>query len=474
MSYKIALVGLPNVGKSSIFNLLSSQLKSNVAPYPFSTIYPVKSIIYLPDEKLDKLNKLLLWWFRGSLESSKLIKKYCSLELWDIAGIVPLDGTQDKTSELGPTFLSHIRVSDLILLVVRAFSDHSVPPNIKTFLSERPEFYDILSQLDSFEKENNTQVELDKSKELFEKYGLSDISFSNNTSHNSTLELHCSLEKSNIDDSVNIPKFSESILEAQLVLMTLIKSDLEILSKTIQKYSKNLKTNEKKLKILVPIKEELEQKKYVPISSLKSYTSLSSEDKEEINSLSLLSSKPIVLLANYGSSSESLEYLLEIQDWSKRHSLPFSSLNLEAEEIYSLLSSEEERREARESLYLKHSSKDKLFQVIKETLNLSSFYTFKLEDKSGKKYSLINWNWNLEPVSGEIRSWLFEKSEEKNYLYKCVASIHNQLSEYFISSKLIESDKFVNLSPLQEFSGELITGSKNYKLQGGEIVQIIA
>ncbi len=136
MSYKIALVGLPNVGKSSIFNLLSSQLKSTVAPYPFSTIHTVKSVVDFPDEKLDKIYQLFLWWFRDSLNSSKLIKKHCSFELWDIAGIVPLDGTEEKTSELGPTFLSHIRASDLILLVVRAFSDQTAPSNLKDFLKK--------------------------------------------------------------------------------------------------------------------------------------------------------------------------------------------------------------------------------------------------------------------------------------------------------------------------------------------------
>ncbi|AFN64854.1 GTP-binding protein YchF [Mycoplasma wenyonii str. Massachusetts] len=471
MSYKIALVGLPNVGKSSIFNLLSSQLKSTVAPYPFSTINPVKSVVYMPDEKLDKLHQLFLWWFKDSLESSRLIKKYCSFELWDIAGIVPLDGTQDKTSELGPTFLSHIRATDLILLVVRAFTEQSVTSNIESFLRERPEFYDILSKLDSLTTESQGQKGLDKTKEFFRDQEIEDISFSNNTNLQSTLELCISSEHK---EAPKLPNFSESILEAQLVLMTLIQSDLEILTKTIQKYSKNLKLFEKELKILVPIKEELERRKYIPISSLVNYTKLSTQDQEIINSLSLLSSKPIVLLANYGSSNESLEHLSQLKNWASRYSLPFCSLNLEAEEIYSLLSSEEEKQEARASIYLKHSSKELLFRTIRKTLNLSSFYTFKLEDKLGKKYSLTNWNWNVEPVTGEIRAWHFDQSEENNYLYKCVSSIHNQLSDYFISSKLIESDKFLQLSPIQEFSSELITGSKNYRLQGGEIVQIIA
>lgn len=471
MSYKIALVGLPNVGKSSIFNLLSSQLKSTVAPYPFSTIHTVKSVVDFPDEKLDKIYQLFLWWFRDSLNSSKLIKKHCSFELWDIAGIVPLDGTEEKTSELGPTFLSHIRASDLILLVVRAFSDQTAPSNLKDFLKERPEFYDILSGLDSWADSEDSPKELTKTNEFLKEQGVSDLFFLGNYNFKNSVDINSPPNKNEVS---NLNRFSESILETQLVLMTLIKSDLEILTKTIQKYSKNLKDNEKELGILNPIKTELEKRRHVPISSLESYTNLSKQDREIVNSLSLLSSKPIIVLANYGSSSESLENLFGLEKWVTKHSLPFCSLNLEAEEIYSLLNSEEEKIEAKSSIYLRYSSKDKLFSTIKEVLKLSSFYTFKLEDSIGRKYSLTNWNWKLEPVSGEIRAWLFDQSEENNYLYKCVSSIHNQLSDYFVSSKLIESDKFLKLSPVQEFSSELITGSKNYKLQGGEIVQIIA
>lgn len=112
MSIEAGLVGLPNVGKSTLFNALT---KSQVAAenYPFCTIDPHKAITEVPDERLEKLQKIY--------QSGKIIP--ATVTFVDIAGLVKGAASGEG---LGNTFLSHIREVDLILHVVRCFED----PNI--------------------------------------------------------------------------------------------------------------------------------------------------------------------------------------------------------------------------------------------------------------------------------------------------------------------------------------------------------
>ncbi|CCE66550.1 DUF933 domain-containing protein [Candidatus Mycoplasma haematominutum] len=417
MIYKIGLVGLPNVGKSSLFNLLSSSAKSVAAPFPFSTIQPTKVVINFPDITLNNLYSQLLYWF-PNLEYSKLIKKECKFELIDLAGIVPVDGVDsEKKSELGPSFLSYIRGVDLILLVVRTFTNDSVESQLKTFLEEHTELSSYLSYSDT------SKVK------------------------------------------------SESIFELKLVLMTLIHSDLELISKLITKYSKDKLVFEKELNLLLSIKKELEERKYIPIYLLSRYKKSTDWEKQLLDRLSLLTTKKTVVLSNYGSSKESLKKLSELKKWTKNNSLSFSALNIEGEELHNLSNNTEEKESLRNSEYLRDSSILELLKTIVQTLGLNIFYTFKLEDKNKKKYSLSNFSWTLEPTGGEVRAWFFVTSEN---LARSAARIHNDLSNYFVSSKIVESEKFLKLEKGQNFTNLLSSVSKTYQLRGGEIVQIIS
>ncbi|MGB8467860.1 MAG: redox-regulated ATPase YchF [Candidatus Babeliales bacterium] len=112
MSIKAGLVGLPNVGKSTLFNALT---KSSVAAenYPFCTIDPHVAITEVPDERLERLLKIY--------NSKKIIP--ATVSFVDIAGLVKGAASGEG---LGNQFLSHIREVDLILHVVRCFED----PNI--------------------------------------------------------------------------------------------------------------------------------------------------------------------------------------------------------------------------------------------------------------------------------------------------------------------------------------------------------
>ncbi len=107
------IVGLPNVGKSTLFNALTCSGAAQSANYPFCTIEPNEGIVSVPDSRLDTITKYI--------PPQKVIPAI--LKLVDIAGIV--EGAS-KGEGLGNKFLSHIREVDAILQVVRCFEDEDV------------------------------------------------------------------------------------------------------------------------------------------------------------------------------------------------------------------------------------------------------------------------------------------------------------------------------------------------------------
>ena len=109
---KLGVVGLPNVGKSTLFNAIT-QAGAEIANYPFCTIEPNVGVVAVPDERLDKLAALY--------NSKKITPTY--LRFVDIAGLVK---GASRGEGLGNKFLSHIREVDAIVHVVRCFTDSNV------------------------------------------------------------------------------------------------------------------------------------------------------------------------------------------------------------------------------------------------------------------------------------------------------------------------------------------------------------
>ena len=120
MSFKCGIVGLPNVGKSTLFNALTNSNKAQAANFPFCTIDPNIGIVMVPDYRLEKLSKIS--------KSKKTINT--TISFVDIAGLVK---GASKGEGLGNKFLSHIREVDAIIHMIRCFDSNdiqNVNPNV--------------------------------------------------------------------------------------------------------------------------------------------------------------------------------------------------------------------------------------------------------------------------------------------------------------------------------------------------------
>src|SRR6201984_2733071 len=110
---KAGIVGLPNVGKSTLFNALTRSRKAEAANYPFCTIDPNVGVVMVPDERLAVLKKIA--------KTGVVIP--AAIEFVDIAGLV---AGASKGEGLGNQFLANIRETDAITHVVRCFEDEDV------------------------------------------------------------------------------------------------------------------------------------------------------------------------------------------------------------------------------------------------------------------------------------------------------------------------------------------------------------
>ena len=113
MGFKCGIVGLPNVGKSTLFNALTASKNAEAANFPFCTIDPNIGIVDVPDERLNHLAKL----------SNSKKKIFTNITFVDIAGLVK---GASKGEGLGNKFLSHIREVDAIIHLVRCFDSEKI------------------------------------------------------------------------------------------------------------------------------------------------------------------------------------------------------------------------------------------------------------------------------------------------------------------------------------------------------------
>ena len=155
MSFKCGIVGLPNVGKSTLFNALTNSSKAQAANFPFCTIDPNIGIVAVPDERLENLAKIS--------KSKKIINT--TISFVDIAGLVK---GASKGEGLGNKFLSHIREVDAIIQMIRCFDSDDIQ-NVNSSIDpirdlEIIETEMMLSDLESIQKrlEKNNKKNIDE------------------------------------------------------------------------------------------------------------------------------------------------------------------------------------------------------------------------------------------------------------------------------------------------------------------------
>jgi GTP-binding protein YchF len=161
MSFKCGIVGLPNVGKSTLFNALTNSSKAQAANFPFCTIDPNVGIVPVPDKRLNNLSKVS--------NSKKIINT--TISFVDIAGLVK---GASKGEGLGNKFLSHIREVDAVIHMIRCFDSddiQNVNPNVDPIRDlEIIETEMMLADLESIqkrlEKSNKKNIEEEQLKIL--------------------------------------------------------------------------------------------------------------------------------------------------------------------------------------------------------------------------------------------------------------------------------------------------------------------
>ncbi len=154
MSFKCGIVGLPNVGKSTLFNAVTNSSKAQAANFPFCTIDPNVGIVAVPDYRIDNLAKIS--------SSKKIINT--TISFVDIAGLVK---GASKGEGLGNKFLSHIREVDAIIHLIRCFDSddiQNVNPDVNPVRDlEIIETEMMLADLESIQKrlEKNNKKNID-------------------------------------------------------------------------------------------------------------------------------------------------------------------------------------------------------------------------------------------------------------------------------------------------------------------------